>query len=233
MLNVFRRERAIRQGAGTACPRPRLPFFTALIFVLFLCVSPLHAAVLKIQLPVETGVFKPAPGSDLANAHCLTCHSVEYVQMQPPKPLDFWTAEVKKMREKYGAQFPGEVSPELADYLAINYGTETNRPAPISAAASSLTTAPGAPLSAETLATKYGCLSCHKVNTKVVGPAFKDVAAKYRSDPAALDKISEQIHNGGAGKWGPAVMPPYHTLVTDAQADALARWIMSLNAAKP
>lgn len=204
---------------------------SALLFLtlgLVFKVLPLHAAVLKIQLPLETGVFKPAPGSDLANAHCLACHSVEYVQTQPPKPLDFWTAEVKKMREKYGAPFPEEVSPELADYLARNYGTETNRPAPVSATAPS-----GAPLSAEALAAKYGCLSCHKVNTKLVGPAFKDVAAKYRNDPAALDKITQQIHNGGSGKWGPAVMPPYHTMVTDAQADMLGRWILDQNAAKP
>lgn len=203
-----------------------------LVFALIFGVSSITAAVLKIQLPVETGVFKPASGSDLANAHCLACHSVEYVQMQPPKPLDFWTAEVKKMREKYGAQFPQEVSPELADYLARNYGTETNR-LPVSTTADSPIIASSTPLSAEALATKYGCLSCHKINTKLVGPAFKDVAAKYRNDPAALDKIEQQIHNGGSGKWGPAVMPPYHTLVTDAQADMLGRWILSQNAAKP
>lgn len=204
--------------------------FAALVAFLFgatFGVSPLVGEILKIQLPVETGVFKPAPGADMANAQCLTCHSVEYVQMQPPKPLDFWTAEVKKMRDKYGAQFPQEYTPELADYLARNYGTATNS-SPVSFSTAMATQ----PLSAEVLATKYGCLSCHKVNAKVVGPAFKDVAAKYGNDPAALEKIAQQIHNGGSGKWGPAIMPPYHALVTDEQAKMLGQWILSQNMAK-
>jgi sulfite dehydrogenase len=211
-------------------------FFFGIIF----CVSPLIAAVLKIQLPLETGTFKPAPGAEmanaqLANAQCLTCHSVEYVQTQPPMPLTFWAAEVKKMRDKYGAQFPEEESAGLANYLARNYGTATNLPvvlAPVPAATNFMNTAGGlAPVTPEAFATKYGCLACHKINAKVVGPAFRDVAAKYRDDPSALDKIAQQIHHGGSGKWGSAVMPPY-TMVTDAQAEMLGKWILSLNAPK-
>lgn len=94
----------------------------------------LAADVVRIQLPPETGTFQPAPGPEmanaqLANAQCLTCHSVEYVRTQPPMPLAFWTAEVKKMREKYAAPVPEEDIPGLANYLARNYGTDTNLPA--------------------------------------------------------------------------------------------------------
>jgi cytochrome c len=208
-------------------------FVAAALFFGFICGVSIVAAPVKIMLPLETASFKQKPGWEMANAQCLTCHSVEYVEMQPPKALDFWTIEVKKMREKYGAQFAEEDTAALADYLARTYGTATNLPASFLPPTNSMATASSQPPGVEALATKYGCLSCHKVNVKVVGPAFKDVAAKYRNDPAALDKISEQIHNGGSGKWGPVIMPPYHTLVTDAQAEMLGRWIMSQDTAKP
>jgi cytochrome c551/c552 len=209
----------------------KLRKFGLVFIAMALCAagSSLFAKVVKIVLPPETGTFKVAAGSDLANAQCLTCHSVEYVTMQPPKPLDFWTGEVKKMRDKYGAQFPAEYTPELANYLVANYGISTNKAVAASSVVSpSAVAASSQPTNVVVFATIYGCLSCHKVEAKVVGPAFKDVAAKYRNDPAAFDKIAEQIHHGGTGKWGPAVMPPF-TMVTDAQAKMLATWIMGLN----
>jgi cytochrome c551/c552 len=192
------------------------------------------AAPLKIVLPPDTGTFKPAAGSELAAVQCLVCHSVEYVQMQPPKPLDFWTAEVKKMRDKYGAQFPVEDTPNLADYLAKNYGTATNNPASAAPATNSLTAATGAqPLDAQALATKFACLACHKPDVKLIGPAFKDVAAKYRNDADPLGKILTQIRTGGSGKWGQAPMPPFpNTIVSDEQAKVLGRWIMSQGSTK-
>ncbi len=101
-----------------------------------------------------------------------------------------------------------------------------------SAPAAESNTAPAAtqPVSVETLATRYACLSCHKVEVKAVGPAFKDVRAKYLNDPAALDKICAQIRNGGSGKWGPAIMPPFAGGVTDTEARRLAGWIMGQDA---
>ncbi len=188
---------------------------------------PLGAGEVKIELPPETASFKSAPGLELANAQCLTCHSVDYVLTQPPEPRAFWLVEVKKMGKLYGAQIPdNEVGP-LADYLARNYGTETNGGPTLAPAANPQpVSATTAPVSVETLATRYGCLNCHKVNVKVVGPAFKAVAAKYRNDPAAVDKIVHQIHTGGSGKWGPVIMPPF-SMVSDPEAKMLARWIMS------
>jgi cytochrome c551/c552 len=194
---------------------------------LLLAGRPLDGSELKIELPPETVSFKPAPGLELANAQCLTCHSVDYVLTQPPEPLAFWAAEVKKMKKVYGAQIPDNEVEPLADYLARNYGTATNgEPSVAPAANPQPVSATTAPVSVETLATRYGCLNCHKVNVKVVGPAFKDVAAKYRNDPAAVDKIVHQIHTGGSGKWGPVIMPPF-SMVSDTEAKMLARWIMS------
>ena len=188
--------------------------------------APVNARVLKIQLPPETEVFKTAPGSELAGAHCLTCHSVEYVQTQPPKPVDFWAAEVKKMRDKYGAPFPKDADDELANYLARNYGVPpTNSPAAAASAASAPATLQ--PTDAETLATKDGCLACHKPDGKGVAPAFPRVAAKYHEDPAAMQKIADQIHNGGAGNGGQMPMPAFKTLVSDEQVGVLGKWILS------
>jgi cytochrome c len=195
-------------------------------------VEPALAKVLKIELPLETAVFKTAPGSEMANAQCLTCHSVEYIGSQPPKPVDFWAAEIKKMREKYGAPIPKDYDGEIAGYLAKNYGVAPTNSAAVPSTNAGTVTDNMQPLSADAMATKYGCLSCHKVDVKVVGPAFKDVAAKYRNDADALEKIKQQIRDGGSGKWGSVVMPPYKTLVNDEQAGILGHWIMDRGAAK-
>src|SRR5207237_5593755 len=87
-----------------------------------------RGAPMKIEFPPETEAFKHAPGSEIANGQCLTCHSVEYVATQPLMPRAFWAGSVKKMQEKYGAQIPQEQVETLVDYLTRNYGTGTNAP---------------------------------------------------------------------------------------------------------
>lgn len=82
-----------------------------------------------IALPAETAVLRPGKGLELAQANCLICHSPDYIQTQPPMPRKFWEAEVKKMREKYGAPTPEETVPTLVDYLAATYGApEAKKP---------------------------------------------------------------------------------------------------------
>lgn len=146
--------------------------------------------------------------------------------MQPPFPHSFWLSEVKKMRDKYGATIPEDLTETLANYLSSNYGVKTN-----TASVASTTTqggnpfAPPRPLTAEATAALYGCLTCHSVDHKIVGPAYKDVAAKYRNDPQAFAKIAEQIHRGGSGKWGPVIMPPF-AFVPERETKLLADWIL-------
>ena len=60
----------------------------------------------------------------------------------------------------------------------------------------------------EELAKKHACLACHTVDKKVVGPSYKDVAAKYRGDKAAETKLFESVKKGSSGKWGQVPMPP-------------------------
>lgn len=70
------------------------------------------------------------------------------------------------------------------------------------------------------------CVVCHTVDTKVVGPSLKEVAAKYADNEDATQVLSAHIKNGSSGAWGPIPMPP--NAVTEEEANALAEWIMTL-----
>ncbi len=85
----------------------------------------------------------------------------------------------------------------------------------------------GNALAQEALAKKYNCLACHSVDKKVVGPAYKDVAAKYRGDAGAEARLVAKVKNGGSGVWGPIPMPP-NSSVPDADVKALVKWVLSL-----
>ena len=76
------------------------------------------------------------------------------------------------------------------------------------------------------LAQKKNCMACHAVDKKVLGPSYKDVAAKYRADKAAEAKLFDKVKKGGTGAWGQVPMPP-NGAVPDADIKALVKWIMS------
>lgn len=78
----------------------------------------------------------------------------------------------------------------------------------------------------EQLAKQKGCFACHDVNTKKVGPAYKDMAKKYAGRKDAVDYLVNKIKKGGSGVWGSVPMPPQN--VTDAEAKQLAQWILSI-----
>lgn len=76
------------------------------------------------------------------------------------------------------------------------------------------------------LATAKNCMACHAVATKLVGPSYKDVAAKYAGQKDAVDKLAAKIVKGGAGVWGPVPMPA-NAQVNEAEAKKLAAWILT------
>ena len=76
------------------------------------------------------------------------------------------------------------------------------------------------------LAKKHACFACHTVDKKMVGPSYKDVAAKYRADKAAPAKLAEKVKKGSQNVWGNVPMPPNST-VPDADVNALVKWILS------
>jgi cytochrome c len=77
------------------------------------------------------------------------------------------------------------------------------------------------------LLTKYGCTACHAVDKKVVGPAYNEVAAKYKGDAGAAAKLAAKVKAGGVGVWGQVPMPPNPT-VTDADLKTMVSYILSL-----
>lgn len=77
------------------------------------------------------------------------------------------------------------------------------------------------------LAQKKNCMACHALDKKLVGPAYKDVAAKYAKDKDAYKKLAEKIVKGGSGVWGPVPMPA-NTQVSPAEAETLAKWVLTV-----
>ena len=77
---------------------------------------------------------------------------------------------------------------------------------------------------AKALATKSACMACHAVDRKMVGPAYKDIAAKYKGMDVA--KLAASIKAGGSGKWGP-VPRPAQAALSDADAKTLAAWVLA------
>ncbi|NML45193.1 c-type cytochrome [Ramlibacter sp. G-1-2-2] len=81
-------------------------------------------------------------------------------------------------------------------------------------------------LADQALATAKNCMACHAIDKKLVGPAYKDVAAKYAGQKDAVDKLANKIMKGGSGVWGPVPMPA-NSQVNEAEAKKLAAWVLS------
>jgi cytochrome c len=79
----------------------------------------------------------------------------------------------------------------------------------------------------QALAQKSGCLACHAVDKKVIGPSFKDVAAKYKGDKTAEAKLVDKVKKGGSGVWGPMPMPANSPQVKDEDIQTLVKWVMT------
>lgn len=78
----------------------------------------------------------------------------------------------------------------------------------------------------EALAKAKGCMACHALDKKLVGPAYKEVAAKYKGDKAAVATLAAKVIAGGKGNWGAVPMPP--NKVTEDEAKKLVTWVLSL-----
>jgi cytochrome c len=85
----------------------------------------------------------------------------------------------------------------------------------------------GAASASEQLAREKACLACHAIDSKMMGPAYKAVAAKYKNDKSAEAKLATKIMKGGGGVWGDIAMPA-NAHVSAAEAKTLAKWVLSL-----
>lgn len=79
---------------------------------------------------------------------------------------------------------------------------------------------------AQAIAKKSLCLGCHAVDKKMVGPAFQQVAIRYKTDLKAKEKLTQKIRQGGAGVWGVVAMPANQKNISDSELDYLLQWIL-------
>ena len=93
--------------------------------------------------------------------------------------------------------------------------------------AASLMMVSGSAMANLDLAKSKNCMSCHSVDTKILGPPFKDIAKKYAGDKTAEAKLATKIIKGGSGAWG-AIPMPANSQVTDAESKTLVKWILSV-----
>ena len=80
----------------------------------------------------------------------------------------------------------------------------------------------------QALAQKNGCLACHAIDKKVLGPSYKDVAAKYKGDKGAEAKLVAKVKAGGSGVWGPMPMPANSPQVKDEDIKSIVQWILAM-----
>jgi len=120
------------------------------------------------------------------------------------------------------SQSPPTVVPTTS-YETINQAA----PAAAAAAPAPAAAEAAAPTSPEQMLTKYGCIACHAVDHKVIGPALKDVAAKYEGKADAKAHLTEKIRNGGAGVWGEIPMTP-NPQVPDEELHTIVKWVLTL-----
>ena len=214
------------------------PAFAALIFTSFGVMSAI-AAPREIQLPAEAVKLRssPLPGFAIAAQKCAICHSADYIAYQPPGMNQTqWTAEMAKMQRTYGAPISDAEVKQLGAYLAVAYGSaKASDPAIIATsnavsspslpAQTSVAPASAAKVDVQALLNNNACLSCHGLTQKIVGPAYHDIALKYKSDSQAQATLEASIRAGSTGKWGSAAMPPFAALKPE-ELKALAAFVL-------
>ncbi|SPD67264.1 SULFITE:CYTOCHROME C OXIDOREDUCTASE (SUBUNIT B) OXIDOREDUCTASE PROTEIN (plasmid) [Cupriavidus taiwanensis] len=207
----------------------------ALLALALLGASHAGAAPKDIKLPAENVKLKPAslPGYGIAMQKCAICHSADYVSYQPPGlSLAQWTTEMKKMQQAYGAPIDDAEIEQLGAYLAVAYGSaKAKDPEIVAIAQKALKPAAEAPAPAaaasvdvQGLLAKNACLSCHSATQKIVGPAYHEVAVRYKGDPQAQARLEASIRGGSSGKWGAVPMPPFAGLKPE-EVKALAAYV--------
>jgi len=164
-------------------------------------------------------------------------------KVMPPKggTPDLADIEVERavvyMANQSGANFKEPATPATASSTG-GAAAAPAAAAAATAAATAATTAGAAPAAskasgpldlkaAEALMAKDGCSACHAVDKKIVGPAYQDVAAKYKGDTGALAKLTQKVKAGGSGVWGQVPMPP-NPQASDDDVKALVSWILTL-----
>ena len=165
----------------------------------------------------------PCPGADLTQAKCAICHEIEHVVRARQSRVE-WEETMRRMVQRGAPLTPDEIR-VITDYLATYY----NREGPSAAAQAASAQAAAAQAQADPvtqLLNKNACLGCHAVEKQVIGPAFREVAARYKADAAAPAKLAKKLKEGGQGAWGQVPMLPNPGL-SEADAKLIVEWVLT------
>jgi cytochrome c551/c552 len=185
---------------------------------------------LTIKLPPETASLKasPLPGYQAAMQKCGICHSADYIKLQPPAMTQpQWTAEVRKMQHAYAAPLTDKEVADIGEYLAVTYGgaKPSGTAAVVAPPAASAANMAATAVDVRALLTANACLGCHAIGQKIVGPAYHEVALKYKNDAQAQNRLETSIRSGSSGKWGTVPMPAFAAL-SPRELAALAAFVL-------
>ena len=185
---------------------------------LLVCAALMAAAGIAFAQDAEPSrTLTPGQGVELTTARCVICHDAQHITRTKLSRGE-WDFNIKNMIERGAPIAPQEIAPIL-DYLATYYNRDV-APPPTSASASS-----GGGDAITNLLNANACTACHQTDKRVVGPAFREVTAKYAGDAAAAAKLESKIRLGGSGVWGAVPMPP-NAALSEAELKQLVSWIL-------
>jgi cytochrome c551/c552 len=160
----------------------------------------------------------PGPGSTLTENKCKICHELQHIRRTPLSRGE-WADNLRNMKERGTPMTDAEMA-LILDYLSTYYNRDKPAPAP-----SADTLAAGGEDPVQKLLNANACAGCHALDQRVVGPSFKEVAARYADAPGAARRLQEKIRNGGQGAWGQVPMPPNPNLA-EADLEQLVGWVL-------
>ena len=155
----------------------------------------------------------PGNGAALTMARCSLCHDITHIT-RTRLSRDEWDDNIKVMIARGMPIAPQEI-PVVLEYLATYYNRDKPPPAADSPQAAT----------ADAPAVRHGCTSCHEVDRTLIGPSFREIAARYKGEASAASKLAAKVKDGGAGAWGTIPMPP-HPQLAAADIDGLIAWVL-------
>jgi cytochrome c551/c552 len=158
------------------------------------------------------------PGSTLTENKCRICHELQHIRRAPLSRGE-WADNLRNMKERGTPMSDAEMA-LILEYLSTYYNRDKPAPPP-----SADTLASGGEDPVQKLLNSNACNGCHALDQRVVGPSFREVAARYDAEAGAARKLQEKIRNGGQGAWGQVPMPPNPGLA-DADLDKLVDWVL-------
>lgn len=171
--------------------------------------------------PEPPRFLTPGKGSDLTTARCVTCHDARHITRVRLSRGE-WEDNIENMIKRGAPMAPAEV-PIILEYLSTYYNRDKPAPPPDPSAAGHGLSGSADPVTR--LLNAHACVACHTLDKRVVGPSFREVAAKFAGDKDAAAKLMKKVREGGVGNWGKVPMPP-NPAVPEADLKQMVAWIL-------